>query len=197
MRCLMKNQTIFNVLLVGFVIVYVTIFIPYIYKNDTKPRVHVVTITPVNITFEQEELPQIIEEATQAEILEQPVDEPKLSDSDKELLAKLVHAEAGNQPIEAQIAVAEVVLNRVSSPLYPYTISDVIYDRKYAVQFSPTANGALEKSVPTVENYEAVNIAWQNDDLEPDNMLFFTSNGYLRGYKPYQTIGDMYFSLYE
>lgn len=44
------------------------------------------------------------------------------------LLARLIAAEAGNEPYEGQVAVGAVVLNRVASPLFPASISGVIYE---------------------------------------------------------------------
>lgn len=41
-------------------------------------------------------------------------------------LALAIYHEARNQPIEGQLAVAEVVLNRVESPAYPDTVCAVI-----------------------------------------------------------------------
>ncbi|MDK2820485.1 MAG: N-acetylmuramoyl-L-alanine amidase [Clostridia bacterium] len=45
-----------------------------------------------------------------------------------DLLARLIAAEAGNEPYEGQVAVGAVVLNRVQSSLFPSTISGVIYE---------------------------------------------------------------------
>lgn len=58
-------------------------------------------------------------------------------------LARLVEAESCGEPITGQIAVANVVLNRVASREYPDTIYGVIFDRKHGVQFQPTANGTI------------------------------------------------------
>ena len=56
------------------------------------------------------------------------------------MLACLVYAEAGNQSYEGMLAVANVVLNRVKSDAYWHvdTIKEVIYDKKWAVQFAVT-----------------------------------------------------------
>ena len=43
------------------------------------------------------------------------------------LLSRLVYAEARGEPYKGQVAVAAVVLNRVSNPNFPNTISGVIY----------------------------------------------------------------------
>ncbi|MEG1499585.1 MAG: spore cortex-lytic enzyme [Clostridia bacterium] len=47
--------------------------------------------------------------------------------ADVYLLAKCVHAEARGEPYVGQVAVAAVILNRVKSPLFPNTLSGVIY----------------------------------------------------------------------
>ena len=43
-------------------------------------------------------------------------------------LAKNIYFEARDQPTIGQMAVAEVVLNRVHSPLFPDTVCEVIYE---------------------------------------------------------------------
>lgn len=58
-------------------------------------------------------------------------------------LAKIINAESRGESLCGKIAVGNVVLNRVRSPEYPNTIYGVIFDRKYGVQFSPTADGSI------------------------------------------------------
>ncbi len=60
--------------------------------------------------------------------------------SETELLAAIIYCEAGNESYEAQVAVGTVVMNRVSSPLFPNTITGVIYQ---SGQFTPAASGRL------------------------------------------------------
>lgn len=50
-------------------------------------------------------------------------------DRELECLAKVVLHEAGNQSRTGQIAVAEVVMNRVRSPRFPNTICSVVMQR--------------------------------------------------------------------
>lgn len=73
-----------------------------------------------------------------------------------DLLAALVWAEAGDQPIpEGLCYVCDVVLNRVDSPAWPNTIADVIYQPG---QFSVVNNGALNRAFGNVPQvcYDAV-----------------------------------------
>lgn len=83
-----------------------------------------------------------------------------ISASEKELLAKLVRAEAEGEPYAGKVAVATVVLNRINHPDFPNTVRDVIYERSstghYA--FSPVANGQINKPADT-ESIRAVNEA--------------------------------------
>jgi len=46
-------------------------------------------------------------------------------------LALNIYHEARNQPVAGQIAVSEVVLNRVADSKYPNTICEVVYQAKY------------------------------------------------------------------
>jgi spore germination cell wall hydrolase CwlJ-like protein len=56
-----------------------------------------------------------------------------LSDDDLHLLACIVYAESGGESYEGQLAVANVVLNRLQSGKWGSTISDVVYAKN---QFS-------------------------------------------------------------
>ncbi len=49
------------------------------------------------------------------------------NENESYLLGRLVHGEARGEPYVGKVAVAAVVLNRVKSPLFPNTISGVIY----------------------------------------------------------------------
>ncbi|MBQ8174984.1 MAG: cell wall hydrolase [Clostridia bacterium] len=58
-------------------------------------------------------------------------------------LSRIISAESRGEPLLGQIAVGNVVLNRVKSPDFPNTIWGVIFDRKWGVQFSPVQNGTV------------------------------------------------------
>lgn len=68
------------------------------------------------------------------------------SQSDYDLLARLITAEADGQPYNAQVGVGAVVVNRVLNDRFPKTISSVIYqvDTGY-YQFTPVENGFINK----------------------------------------------------
>jgi len=55
-------------------------------------------------------------------------------------LTRIIYAESGNQPLDGQIAVGNVIMNRVKSPVFPNTVYDVIHQRN---QFTPVRNGTI------------------------------------------------------
>ncbi|KKI93968.1 peptidoglycan-binding protein [Bacillus sp. SA1-12] len=66
--------------------------------------------------------------------------------AEKDLLARLVHAEAKGEPYAGKVAVASVVLNRVDSPLFPNDIKSVIYQIEQGhYAFSPVQNGTINQ----------------------------------------------------
>jgi N-acetylmuramoyl-L-alanine amidase len=92
--------------------------------------------------------------------------------ADLDLLARLITAEAENQPFQAKVAVGAVVVNRVKDSRFPNTISGVIYERSGGYyQFTPVQNGMINK--PAIE--EAKKAAYKAlHGADPTNgALFF------------------------
>ena len=58
-------------------------------------------------------------------------------------LSRIIYAESVGEPLLGKIAVGNVILNRVEDKSFPNTIYSVIFDKKYGVQFTPTANGRI------------------------------------------------------
>lgn len=76
-------------------------------------------------------------------LTEQPVITAyKVTESDKELMARLVRAEAVGEPFAGKVAVAVVVLNRVAHEGFPNTVKEVIYQKG---QFTPVSNGQINQ----------------------------------------------------
>lgn len=123
----------------------------------------------------EEELPEsVVLEEDPVQLIEDPTGNPDMF-MEIELLARLIHAEAGNQDLTGKKYVADVVLNRVASPQFPDTIEEVIFQPG---QFSVVNNGALEDARKTVtaEDYEAA-ISELTDQIDYE-ILFFDCNGY-------------------
>lgn len=86
-------------------------------------------------------------------------------------LARMISAEAKGESLIGQIAVGNVIMNRVRSPLYPNTIWGVIFDRRYGVQFSPVLNGTVYDT-PTYTAILAARICLEGTVLSDDSLFF-------------------------
>ncbi|MBE4909581.1 cell wall hydrolase [Bacillus luteolus] len=66
---------------------------------------------------------------------------------EKDLLARLVHAEAKGESYAGKVAVATVVFNRVAHPEFPNTIHGVITERtpSGSFAFTPYATGSIKQ----------------------------------------------------
>jgi spore germination cell wall hydrolase CwlJ-like protein len=72
-------------------------------------------------------------------------------------LAATVYYEAGNEAIEGQMAVVQVVLNRARHPAYPKTICGVVFqghERRTGCQFSYTCDGSMVRRKPPAETWK-------------------------------------------
>ena len=90
-------------------------------------------------------------------------------------LSKIISAESKGEPLLGQIAVGCVILNRVKSNQFPNTIYGVIFDKKYGVQFSPTANGTIYQA-PYEISVIAAKICLEGYDM--GNILYFYHPSY-------------------
>ena len=117
-----------------------------------------------------------------------------ISEDDVYLLACLVCAEAGSEPYEGKLAVANVVLNRLRSGVYGNTISDVIYARN---QFSVVQNGRLASvmsSGPNSGSISAAKEAVSGVNNVPDYPNFRScSVANYKNYNNYTIIGNQVF----
>ena len=86
-------------------------------------------------------------------------------------LSRIISAESRGEPLLGQIAVGEVVLNRVKSKDFPSTVWGVIFDRKHGVQFSPVENGSIYKE-PSYNSVIAAKLCLEGFSLDK-NVLFF------------------------
>ncbi len=116
------------------------------------------------------------------------------NETDLYWLSRIISSEARGEPLEGQIAVGNVVLNRVSSPGFPNTVKAVIFDRKYGVQFSPVAVGTIYNT-PTASAIRAAKICLEGYTLSPRILYFFNpriaTSSWISKNRPYiMTIGN-------
>lgn len=94
----------------------------------------------------------------------------KVTNEEIKLLEKLVMAEAGGEPYKGQVAVANVVINRVLSKKFPNTVKGVIYQKG---QFSPVSSGSIHKKTPSASVKKAVQQALSGTWVVDRNVLYF------------------------
>ncbi|HBG01318.1 MAG TPA: cell wall hydrolase [Firmicutes bacterium] len=93
----------------------------------------------------------------------------EITSQERDLLIRLVAAEARGEGLEGQIAVAAVIFNRVQSSRFPNTVWDVMHQ---AGQFTPILNGTLPKSVSGT-CAEAVDRALHGEDPTGGALFFY------------------------
>lgn len=88
---------------------------------------------------------------------------------DYQVLLNIVQAEAGNCDDKGKILVANVIMNRVKSSVFPGTITDVVYQRS---QFSPVQNGSINRVQVTDNTIQCVERALAGEDYSQGALYF-------------------------
>ncbi len=147
---------------------------------------------PVEMKIETIELPIIAEDTRptrEERIAEAKRIEAKQMDVYDEyeiaLMAKVVHAEAGNQNAVGKRLIADVILNRIDSPLFPNTVEEVVNQKN---QF------AIYQWY-TIDDLNAVTD--EIVDRTDNEILFFRTGDYHDIGEPAYQYGDHYFSTME
>lgn len=115
----------------------------------------------------------------QLEIVKDLIDKPlpnkeamDMDPEDIEMLEKIVMAESGAEPYLGQIAVTNVILNRLNSSRYPSTLKGVIFQKS---QFSPVKNGVIRGWPPNESVKKAVAEALNGRVIVPEDTLYFVN----------------------
>lgn len=106
------------------------------------------------------------------EVLEQTM-KYQLSDKDYEALTRIVEAEAGGEDQDGKLLVANVVLNRVNSEIFPNTVLEVVMQREQGIaQFSPTVDGRYQSVKVSEDTKQAVERALYGEDISQGALYF-------------------------
>ena len=84
-------------------------------------------------------------------------------------LARVISAESQGEPLVGQIAVGNVVLNRLNSPVFPNSLYEVIFQ---AGQFEPVANGTIYQD-PYHLSVLAAKLCLEGAQVVGDCLYFF------------------------
>jgi hypothetical protein len=107
-----------------------------------------------------------------------------------EILAQLVEAEAGNQPFEGKCLVVDTILNRVESPDFPNTISEVIFQDG---QFSVVKNGAFDKAAWNMKDSDYAAVMCEVELHTNKDVLYFNNTSHVSGDGELYKIGGHWF----
>jgi len=93
------------------------------------------------------------------------------------MLARLVRLEAPNECERGKQAVAEVVLNRMISQRWSHvtTIEEVIFDNRWAQQFTVSGMINTDRATPAAADLEAVDSALSGPYVLETGYYFFNS----------------------
>ena len=106
------------------------------------------------------------------EVLEQ-TKKYQLSDKDYDALLRIVEAEAGGEDQDGKLLVANVVLNRVNSELFPDTVFQVVMQKEQGIaQFSPTVDGRYQNVRVSDDTVAAVERALYGEDISRGALYF-------------------------
>ena len=105
--------------------------------------------------------------------------------SDIQVIAEAVMGESGSEPLIGKVAVAATILNRMEY------YNQTVYQALEAYDAYPYYG------VVSSECYRAVEIAMENRDLFPKDMMYFRTKHYHNFGIPYVQIGNHYFSTKE
>lgn len=102
----------------------------------------------------------------------------QLTEKELEVLLRIVEAEAGCEDEEGKLLVANVILNRLNSPKFPDSITEIVFQRENGVaQFSPVYDGIYACAEVSEETVKAVGRALKGEDIS-DGAMYFAARKY-------------------
>ncbi|MBX6351792.1 MAG: cell wall hydrolase [Thermoflavifilum sp.] len=126
---------------------------------------------------------------------------PGASQTDLYWLAKVIEAEAGGEPLQAKIAVGDVVMNRVHSPLYPDSVKGVIFQIDHGhYAFTSVMNGWIYRVQPSADAWRAARMVLnQHVNVVPNALVFYNdaetpAGSWVRTRSTITTIGHFTFA---
>ncbi len=116
------------------------------------------------------------------------------NENDLYWLSRIISAEARGESFTGQIAVGNVVLNRVRSSQFPNNVQSVIFDKKYGPQFAPVSSGTIYNA-PSSSAIRAAKVCLEGYSLSNRILYFYNprtaGSSWIANNRPYiMTIGN-------
>ena len=151
------------------------------------------TVLPLALLADALGCPLTWEAASGTAALNTALAAPKTADYDGEdlyWLSRIISAESRGEPLAGQIAVGNVVLNRVKSGSFPDSVKEVVFDDRYAIQFEPVSNGTVYDR-PTESALLAAKLCLEGANTAGDSLYFFapalSAGSWIRSSRTYYT----------
>jgi N-acetylmuramoyl-L-alanine amidase len=120
---------------------------------------------------------------------------PTRATGDVQLLARVIHAEAGAEPYLGKVAVGGVILNRVQNSKFPKSIAGVVYQPH---AFESVSNGIINRP-PSATSQKAARDAISGWDPSGGALYFFnpgkTNNPWIWARRIINRIGKHVFAI--
>lgn len=160
-------------------------------KETTEPETELTTEALTETTDVADES---TEETTEPVVSTEP--EKTYTDDDLFYLAAAVCREAGGESEEIQLLVANVVINRVNSSIYPDTIYGVLTDyRQYGMMWKYGVSFPSWADQETIDHcYDVARRILEGERVCPDNVLFQAE--FEQGSGIYKQFDGFYFCYY-
>ena len=94
------------------------------------------------------------------------------TEEDFDWLCRIISAESQGECLMGQVAVGNVILNRVASGAFPDSVKGVVFDQKDGTQFEPASNGTVYDD-PTEQSVLAARLALAGVDAAGESLYFF------------------------
>lgn len=105
-------------------------------------------------------------------------------------LSRVISAESRGESLTGQMAVGNVVLNRMASADFPNTIREVVFDKTHGTQFEPVDNGTIYNA-PTKSSIAAAKAVLAGQTVVGDCLYFYapalSQGSWINGNRTYYT----------
>lgn len=181
---IIKTKTI-AIILSSIIIIALIGYIFYLRNNPITKEVEKEVIVETIVTVEVEKIV-----TSEVYITVEPEPFYKVTDVEREMLARLVYREAGDSSLECQKMVISVVFNRYIAANGTMTLEEIIYQPG---QFTPAP--LIYKTTPTELNYQAVDEVIMYGSILPYYIRFFRADYHFdwNGYVGYTDLDGTYF----
>lgn len=118
------------------------------------------------------------------------MEEEAWTEEDFYWLSRIISAESQGESLMGQIAVGNVICNRVASDQFPDTVKGVIFDKRNGVQFEPVSNRTIYND-PTPQSILAARLVLDGVDAVGNSLYFFnpalSQGSWVRANRTYYT----------